>query len=153
MEMPANGTTTPRVDRSAQESTASGGASESTLLPLSKIEQDLKKPVPERLLETKRMGGEDITFCPWYRVQKILDHYTGGFWEYEVRDKTITGSHLLLTVRIYIHAREGTFHREGTGIEELDVESYGDPQSNAESMAFRRAASRWGVGLDLYENN
>ena len=54
-------------------------------------------------------------------------------------------------MRIIVHAAEGSFHREGTGIEDLDVDRFGDPQSNAESMAFRRAAAKWGLGLDLYE--
>jgi len=40
---------------------------------------------------------------------------------------------------------------EGEGLERLDLSSYGDPQSNAESMAFRRAAARFGLGLHLYE--
>lgn len=121
--------------------------------PLAQIEADLKQPIPRRLLETKTLKGNKITYCPWYRVQKILDHYTAGLWEYEVRDKTTVEGNLMLTVRIYIHAAEGTFFRDGTGIEKLSVESFGDPQSNAESMAFRRAAARWGVGLDLYEGD
>jgi hypothetical protein len=28
---------------------------------------------------------------------------------------------------------------------------YGDPSSNAESQAFRRACANFGLGLDLYE--
>ncbi|QYO62305.1 hypothetical protein [Leptolyngbya sp. 7M] len=31
--------------------------------------------------------------------------------------------------------------------------AYGDPSSNAESMAFRRAAARFGLGLYLYSKN
>jgi len=56
-------------------------------------------------------------------------------------------------VRITVHAREGAFYRDETGLERLDVDSYGDPQSNAESMAFRRAAARFGLGLHLYEGD
>lgn len=119
--------------------------------PLADIIKDLQKPIPERLLESKRIQGQEIIYCPWYRVQKILDHYTGGLWEYEIVERTLTEHRIMLTVRIYIHAAEGVFYREGTGIERLDVESFGDPQSNAESMAFRRAAAKWGLGLDLYE--
>ncbi len=119
--------------------------------PLADILEDLRKPIPERLLEAKRIQGQQITYCPWYRVQKIFEHYTGGLWEYEVREKTLTASHIMLTVRITIHAAEGAFFREGTGIEHLDVESFGDPQSNAESQAFRRACARWGLGLHLYD--
>ncbi|MEO0759702.1 MAG: hypothetical protein AAFV85_27410 [Cyanobacteria bacterium J06634_6] len=55
---------------------------------------------------------------------------------------------------------EGNHYREATGTEALKrlsddgsaVElAYGDPSSNAESMAFRRAAARFGLGLYLYD--
>lgn len=118
---------------------------------------DLRKPIPERLLEEKpasnAKGAPMLTFCPWYRVQRILNHYTGGRCSYEVRERTVTGKHILMTVRITIHAGEGAFYRDGTGLERLNVDSYGDPQSNAESMAFRRAAARFGLGLHLYEGD
>jgi len=38
-----------------------------------------------------------------------------------------------MTVRITIHAREGAFYRDETGLERIDVSSYRDPQSNVES--------------------
>ncbi len=141
------------VTNAAQQAMASATDAPQTQKPrpLAEVIGDLTRPIPERLLETKRIQGQEIVYCPWHRVQKILDHYTGGLWEYEVVEKTITTSQLLLTVRIYIHAAEGVFHREGTGIERLDVESFGDPQSNAESQAFRRACARWGLGLHLYD--
>ena len=49
-----------------------------------------------------------------------------------------------MTVWITVHAREGAFYRDETGLERLDVDSYGDPQSNAELMAFTplRSVSR-----------
>lgn len=124
--------------------------------PIAEILADLRKPIPKRLLEKKPATGarnaQMLTFCPWHRVQRILNHYTGGGCSYEVRDRTVTDQHVLMTVRITIHAEEGDFIRDGTGLERLDVSSYGDPQSNAESMAFRRAAARFGLGLHLYED-
>lgn len=125
--------------------------------PIKDILSDLQKPIPKRLLEQKPATGarnaQMLTYCPWYRVQRILNHYTQGFCSYEVRERTVTDRHVLMTVRITIYAREGAFYRDGTGLERLDVESYGDPQSNAESMAFRRAAARFGLGLHLYEGD
>ncbi len=84
-----------------------------------------------------------------------------------------------ITYRITIHAAEGAFSREATGTELLKEDkeiwlgekpnqyplkddlgrvatesrdlAYGDPSSNAESMAFRRAAAKFGLGLYLYE--
>ena len=118
---------------------------------LSDILEDLKKPIPKRLLESKRLSGNEITYVPWHRAQKILDHYTRGFWEYQVIEKREIGDDFCMTVEISVCCVEGTFTRQGTGREEMSVDSFGDPQSNAESMAFRRAAAKWGLGLDLYE--
>ena len=94
----------------------------------------------------------------------------------------VTGMHttrdrLFVTYRLIIHAEEGTFTREATGTELLKEDkpikqngrvlrdeygnavtrrvelAYGDPSSNAESMAFRRAAAKFGLGLHLYEKD
>ncbi len=138
-------------------STDNGGSVSSAVRPIAQILADLRRPIPKRLLKEKpasnAKGAPMLTFCPWYRVQRILNHYTGGRCSYEVRERTVTGKHILMTVRITIRAEEGAFYRDGTGLERLDVDSYGDPQSNAESMAFRRAAARFGLGLHLYEGD
>lgn len=118
---------------------------------LAAILEDLKKPIPERLLAHKTLKGNRITFCPWHRVVKILDFYTAGRWTYEVREKMITATHIMITVRITIHAADATIFRDGTGIESLEVKGYGDFSSNAESMALRRAAAKLGLGLHLYD--
>ena len=67
---------------------------------------------------------------------------------------------IFLTGRLTIPTAEGNVYREATGTEELkrtDRETgepielaYGDPSSNAESMALRRAAAKFGLGLYLY---
>jgi hypothetical protein len=118
---------------------------------LADIRADLAKPIPKRLLDTKRKGGAELTFCPWYSVQRILDHYTNGYWHYYVKEKTWTDQHFMMSVQIDIEHQEGAISRQATGIESLDTSSYGDMQSNAESMAFRRAAARFGLGLHLYD--
>jgi len=115
------------------------------------ISEDLHEPVPKRLIEKKKKGGATIDFVPWYRVQRILHFHTNGYWHYEVTSREVIGDRLCLTVQITIEAAEGSFTRSATGSETLDTDSYGDFQSNAESMAFRRAAARFGVGLHLYE--
>jgi hypothetical protein len=115
------------------------------------ISEDLHEPVPKRLIEKKKKGGATIDFVPWYRVQRILHFHTNGYWHYEVKSREVIGDRLCLTVQITIEAAEGSFTRCATGSETLDTDSYGDFQSNAESMAFRRAAARFGVGLHLYE--
>lgn len=119
----------------------------------SDILADLSKPVPRRLLKSKKMGGANIVFIPWYRVSKLMSHYTNGHWSYEVKEKLLTSSNILMTVTVTIYAEDGSFSMDGTGIESLSAKGYGDPQSNAESMAFRRACAKFGLGLDLYEGD
>jgi hypothetical protein len=46
---------------------------------------------------------------------------------------------------------EGPVYYEATGFETLETVGYGDPASNAESMALRRAAAKLGLGLYLYD--
>jgi hypothetical protein len=43
--------------------------------------------------------------------------------------------------------------RESTGTASVDDTSYGDPVQKAESMAFRRACARFGLGLHLYHED
>jgi len=119
--------------------------------PLADVLADLKRPILERHLREKKQGSAVLTFCPWYRTQKILDHYTRGHWESRVAGITTSDERVFVTVRVTIHAAEGSFSREATGTELLSVNAYGDPSSNAESMAFRRACAKFGLGLHLYE--
>jgi hypothetical protein len=39
---------------------------------------------------------------------------------------------------------------EATGTEDEELRGFGDPSSNAEAMALKRAASKFGVGLSFY---
>lgn len=121
--------------------------------PWDEISEDLHEDVPPRLVEQKKRGGNKIDFVPWYRVQRLLQFYTNGYWNYEVVDREIIKDRLCLTVQITIESEDGAMIRQATGSETLDTDSYGDFQSNAESMAFRRAAARFGLGLHLYNGD
>lgn len=114
------------------------------------IVKDLSKPVAKRHLRTRKQGGKELTYISWYDAVKYLDHYAPG-WNYEVRRLDSIGSKLILTIRLSIPCLEGVVFREATGQEEEETTSYGDSSSNAESMALRRAAAKFGLGLYLYE--
>lgn len=120
--------------------------------PLTEILGDLAKPVPDRFLAQRRQGGQRLTYIPWHNVNKLLDYYAPG-WEGTVTTITPTTDRVFVVYRLTIHAAEGEFSREATGTELLNCSSYGDPTSNAESMAFRRAAARFGLGLSLYSKD
>lgn len=121
------------------------------LRPIAAILEDLKKPPAPKHLKIKRKGGSELTFIPWYYVVQYFDLYAPG-WCYEIRSVTPLNGQVVLTVRISIPTADcGVVYREATGIEDEETSSYGDAASNAESMALRRAASKFGFGLYLYD--
>jgi hypothetical protein len=137
----------------------------------------LSRPLPKSVLNGKKLGGNSIPYLPWYEASRILDKYAPG-WTWEIRSITTTSDRLFLIGRLTIPTSNGTVYREATGTELLKEDkeiwigekpnrqqlkdefdrpiteprelAYGDPSSNAESMAFRRAAARFGLGLYLY---
>lgn len=121
--------------------------------PLAEILADLSKPIAPQHLKEKKRGGAILQFIAWYTAIKYLDYYAPG-WKSEVRSVVWFDGRIVLTVRLTIVAAEGEFWREATGTEEEPEEGekmYGDPSSNAESMALRRAAAKFNLGLYLYE--
>jgi hypothetical protein len=80
---------------------------------------------------------------------KYLDHFAPG-WSYHLRSVQLVGSHVTVIASISIPCLEGVVTREATGCEETDVRGYGDAVSNAEAMALKRAASKFGLALYLY---
>ncbi len=111
---------------------------------------DLSKPVAAKHLRTRAQGGSKITYIEWHTAVKYLDFKAPG-WSYEVRSVSQIGDKCVVTVRISIPCLEGVVYREATGQEDLDVKSYGDCSSNAEAMALKRAAAKFGLALHLYQ--
>ena len=116
------------------------------------IVKDLSKPVAQKHLRKRRQGGKEITYLAWHDAVKYLDYYAPG-WCYEVRRIDSIAGKLILTVRLSIPCAEGVVYREATGQEDEDLDSYGNSSSNSESMALRRAAAKYGLGLYLYDQN
>jgi hypothetical protein len=114
------------------------------------IVRDLQKPIAQKHLRKRRQGGKEITYLAWHDAVKYLDHYAPG-WCYEIRRIDSIAGKVILTVRLSITSLEGVVFREATGQEDETLDSYGDSTSNAESMALRRAAAKFGLGLGLYD--
>jgi len=123
----------------------------------------LSRRLPEKLLETKNLKGTKITFLSWKYIPPILDKYARG-WCWEITHLQSTSDRIFLVGRLTIPTSDGLVWREATGTEclketktdkvtgeviEREI-AYGDPSSNAESMAFRRACAKFGLGLYLY---
>jgi hypothetical protein len=117
---------------------------------LKQIIEALSRPLPDSMLATRKQGGQTLKYIPWHTANRILDKYAPG-WSWEVKSVQTDESRLYLTGRLNIPTSEGNVYREATGTELLNCSSYGDPSSNAESMAFRRCAARFGLGLYLYD--
>ena len=114
------------------------------------IVKDLSKPLAQKHLRKRRQGGKEILYLAWHDAVKYLDHYAPG-WCYEIRSIDSIGGKLILTIRLSIPSLEGIVFREATGQEDETLDAYGDSSSNAESMALRRAAAKFGLGLALYD--
>ncbi len=116
------------------------------------IVKDLSKPIAQKHLRKRKQGGKEIIYLAWHDAVKYLDHFAPG-WCYEISSMESVAGKLIMIVRLSIPSLEGVVYREATGFEEAELDSYGDPSSNAESMALRRAASKFGLGLYLYDQN
>jgi hypothetical protein len=143
---------------------------------LKQIQDKLSRPLPASMLEHRIQGKQKIAYIPWHTANTILDKYAPG-WTWEIRQLTTTSDRLFVVGRLTLPTADGDIWRESTGTELLKEEkaimvpsgdrrvalvdeydrpvtepkeiAYGDPSSNAESMAFRRCAARFGLGLYL----
>ena len=121
--------------------------------PAADILADLSKPIAPQHLKSKSKGGSKLSFLTWYYAVKYLDYYAPG-WCSEVRAVQWSMDRIVVVVRLLIPTADGLIWREATGTEEEpddDEKMYGDPSSNAEAMALKRAAAKFGLGLYLYD--
>jgi hypothetical protein len=116
------------------------------------IVADLSRPLPDACVAHKVLKGKDIPFLTWPTVAQLLDAYAPG-WQGQITRIDQLGTSCAITYRLTIPCAEGEVSREATGQETEDVEAYGDPTSNAEAMAFKRAAAKFGVGQWLYSKD
>ena len=141
-----------REQTAAFRAQAPAAASQEAPRPLRSIDaiiEDLSKPIADRHLKARTQGGKQISYIEWHTAVRYLDHYA-PCWSFEVRNVTAIGERCVVTARISIPCLEGVVWREATGTEDEELRGYGDPSSNAEAMALKRAASKFGLGLYLY---
>lgn len=124
---------------------------------LREILAELAKPVPENLISSKSTyqkgkASGSARYIAWPALIRLLDVRTGGFWEWKIRT-IYAGDRFVVEGSLTIYGNDGSLTREATGTELSDVDSYGDPTSNAEAMALRRCCAKFGVGLDLWEKS
>lgn len=115
-----------------------------------KILEALHTPVPERLLATRKQAGKEITYLPWHNACRMLDFKAPGWSGMVIEVKEMAGL-VVVIYQITIQTAEGSISRQATGQESLDSKTFGDAVCNAEAQAFKRAAAKFGLGLDLYD--
>ena len=114
------------------------------------IQAEFAKRYPDRE-KNKSLKGNKISYIPWYEVVSIANSVTEGHWDYRVVSKGHADSGKYeMVVGVTIYAKDGTFYREGTGTEDSATDNYGDYQSIAESMALRRAFTKFQLAIYLY---
>ena len=119
---------------------------------------DLSQPLPKGCIaikearNTKTGTVSKFAYIHWQTAVRLLDTYAPG-WHGQIRQCAHLAGHILVVYRLTIPCLEGEVWREATGCEVEDLVIYGDQFSNAEAMAFKRAAAKFGVALDLYDKD
>ena len=114
------------------------------------IQEELGKRYPERE-KSKNLKGNRISYIPWFEVISIVNAVTEGHYDYRiVHAGHSSAGKYEMTVGVTIYASDGTYYREGTGTEDSSTDNYGDYQSIAESMALRRAFTKFQLGIYMY---
>jgi len=111
------------------------------------LRDTLNQPTDPSLIRRRRQGTVDVDYLEWFTVNRILDTHCPG-WSGEAV-VTTAGDTVIVTYTIRIPTAEGVVSRSATGSEKLG--SGFDPVASAEQQAFKRAAARFGIGLDLYD--
>lgn len=121
----------------------------------------LRQPIDPAHVSQKRVQGNTIDYVSVWTIQDYLDSRAPG-WSWRVtsvipcpyagkRDDNGQPEGLLfLTGELTIRAGGTELTMAATGHESLAKVSYGDPVTNAEATALRRAAARFGFTRDLW---
>ena len=111
------------------------------------LRDTLNRPTDPTLVRSRRQGTVEVDYLEWFTVNRLLDAHCPG-WSGEAV-VTTAGDTVIVTYTIRIPTSEGIVSRSATGSEKLG--SGFDPVASAEQQAFKRAAARFGIGLDLYD--
>ena len=109
------------------------------------------------MLDTKKQGGQTITYLAWPTIADVLDKYAIG-WAWTI-ETSFSRDRIFVIGKLSIPCAEGEISRSATGTETLKREkngeecehAFGDPSSNAEAMALRRCAAKFGLGRYLWK--
>jgi hypothetical protein len=112
---------------------------------------ELQRPVDPRHFRQLSKGGTTLSYLPWHCVARHLNHRVPG-WQWLVRSVQELGGSVVVHGSLLVPADGGTLRFDGVASEPLKGGSFAPPAEVAESAALRRAASKSGLGLELYED-
>ncbi|MEG4327899.1 hypothetical protein [Microcoleus sp. herbarium5] len=122
---------------------------------IAEILADFEKPIEREYISqksvfSKKQESGKVDYIAWHTLCRLLTKHTNGHWEWKLRTQ-FTGDRTIVEGSLTIHGSDGSLTREATGTEFSEVDSFGDPSSNAEAMALRRCCAKFGLGLSLWE--
>ena len=130
---------------------AEDGPAAPFLRTLREIVDALSRPVPPRLIRQKKVPGKSgfsADYIHHTTVRDLLDRHAPG-WLWSVRLYDAAGT-LYVVGTLTLVGSDRTQARDGVGNESDSIDGYGDPSSNAEAQALRRAAMAHGLCRDLW---
>jgi hypothetical protein len=118
------------------------------------IKKRLAEPLPASVISSRPAGkdGAKAEYVNVTQIKDLLDE-RAGIWEAIVLDTRQVGESICTVVRVTIHAKDGQYSQDGTGMEMLNGSGYGDPFSIAYAQAFRRACESHGLGRELWRKS
>ncbi|XP_010252362.1 PREDICTED: uncharacterized protein LOC104593949 [Nelumbo nucifera] len=122
--------------------------------PLSEVLRELNKRIPDSLIKVRMENGLSVKYVPWHVINRIMNLHAPE-WSGEIRSITYSadGKSVSVVYRVTLYGTDAEIFRESTGTASVDDTNFGDPVQKAESMAFRRACARLGLGLHLYHED
>ncbi len=111
--------------------------------------QKLREIVPRQYIKKLNKGGSSIDYIAWFDIATLLDDRT-DYWQWEITNLTTTDKRIFMVGKLTIFCDDGELMQSATATEELNCSSYGDPSSNAEAMAMRRASAKFGLARYLW---
>ncbi len=113
---------------------------------------ELQRPVDERHFRTRRQGGKELTYVPWYTLVRHLQHRAPGY-SWELKAVSQVGEWVTVVGRLTVPTLDGALVYENVSSERLDASSFAPPVETAASSCLRRCCALAGLGLSAWEGD
>jgi hypothetical protein len=117
----------------------------------------LSQPFPQNALKTRNQSGKNLTYVEGHTVIHRLNDATGNCWDFAIKDinTSIVGEdnkgNDILLIRAHVAMTiPGLGTREHIGVQSVRANAGDDLVKGAVTDALKKAATLFGVGLELY---